>query len=108
MHRQVELISERYDAGSYHLRAWLRNDGYLVFEGQDLGARVEDHFGYPEYEYTITLDPRQVARLMGLLGEAGDVLDAVRKHLSGDVAWRLRTWLEESAIELEFTARTGP
>lgn len=107
--RQIVLYAERHERGSYYLRASLGNDRTLVFSGQDLGASVEDHFGYPEYEYIIRVAPEEVRKLMRVLGQSGDVLDAVEKHFANDdIAWRPRSWLDEQGIEWEFWARTGP
>lgn len=54
-------------------------DGGLAIEGHDLGAAVEEVFGYGEYEFERRLSPAETTRVRGLLGLApgDDLLDAL-------------------------------
>jgi hypothetical protein len=92
--------------GHCHLRAVLHPDGALSLEGQDLGRDLP-FAGIPgvtEYEYTFTLDPGQVPRLVELLGGGpdDDVLDVVVAGFPEGGLTRFSAFFEEHGIKPGF------
>jgi len=108
--RAVILREERYEHNAYHLRARLGEDGSLVIEGQDLGAVAEDFWGSPEYEWTITVAPAALPRLVTALGGSpgdDDPLDLLAARYRDDERCATRTFLEDAGVPFEFWNRVG-
>lgn len=107
--RTVVLREERYEHNAYHLRARLGDDGSLVIEGQDLGAAAEDFWGSREYEWTITVAPKALPRLVTAFGGAPgeDPLDLLAARYRDDERCATRTYLEEAGVPFEFWSRVG-
>lgn len=96
--RQVGLR----DAGGLHIWAELRDDGTLVFQGQDLRSP----FG-GEYEYAITVLPADVPTVVRALGGGADddVLDLLSRHADDVVGAGEKSWLRGLGIRTEFWSR---
>jgi hypothetical protein len=79
-----------------YLTAVLRQDGDLVFEGQDLQP------GLPEYEYVVTVRAAHVPELMRVVGAAtgGELLRRLEGR-SEEIAPGVRAWLRERGVEAE-------
>jgi hypothetical protein len=93
-------------SGNCHLRAVMHPSGELSLEGQDLGSDLPFGGipGVTEYEYTFTLDPGQVALLVGILGGGpdDDVLDLVVAGFPQGGLTRFSTFFEEHGIKPGF------
>ena len=108
--RTVTLRNERYEHNAYHLRARLGDDGSLVIEGQDLGATAEEFWGSREYEWTITVKPAALPRLVTALGGTpgeDDPLDLLAARFREDERHATRTFLEEAGVPFDFWSRVG-
>ena len=107
--RTVTLHHDKHGRDVRSVWARMTDDGSLVVEGQDLGPTVEEFWGQglTEYEWWITVDAADIPRLLELLGEEGDVLDAVAARFSGPEAHFFYRVLREHGIEYEFTSRLG-
>ena len=64
-----------------HLKASINTKGDLVIEGQDLGAEVEEFFGYSEYEWAWTISAKDCDRLLAALGGESDLLSALGERV---------------------------
>jgi hypothetical protein len=108
--RTVTLCDDRFENGSYHLRARLREDGALVIEGQDLGAAPERFWGSREYEWTITVPPEAVPRLVAALGGrpgGSDPLDLLAARYAEDPRAASRSFPDEAGVPCDFWSRVG-
>lgn len=108
--RLIILRDERNEDGSHHLRGRLRDDGSLAIEGHDLGVIPQRFWGRDEYEWTITLDPAAVARLLEVLRVAPgqyDPLTILEKSFHEDEHHATRSFLEQHGIPFKFWSRVG-
>ena len=62
------LREERSTDDYRYLSAELKENGDLVFEGQDLGSGVEGAFGCSEYEWSWTVKANDIAQLQQAIG----------------------------------------
>lgn len=103
-------LHESESGKNYHrLDARLSAEGDVVIEGQDLGEIVEAFWGYPEYEWDITIRaanvPLLVAALSGVAGD--DVLSLLAARCAVDERAASKTFLEERGVPIEFWSRAG-
>ncbi len=105
--RSITLRSTSDGQGSRHLWAKLSADGTLTIEGQDLGAGVEQFFGYSEYEWARTIRPQDVRKLAVALDAGGDVLAALAKRYKDDSSFILESFLDANGIHYESWSRIG-
>ena len=108
--RSVTLRQERYEHNAYNLWARLGDEGSLVIEGQDLGATAEDFWGSPEYEWSLTVAPEALPRLVAALGGTpgeDDPLDLLAARYRDEERYATRTFLEEVGVPFEFWSRVG-
>jgi hypothetical protein len=78
---KVLLFSLDSDIISVTITAYF-DDGKLVIEGYDIGKFVEEAWGDSDYEYSTTINPKEVKKLYPLFEvEEGDkrrLLDAIK------------------------------
>jgi hypothetical protein len=104
--RVVVLRAERRGPDSFHLWAYLDQDGRLHVEGQDLGPVTASVSADGEHEYFRTFAAEVVPRLVALLdGEPGEpILDLLARRWTGERSWELEHRLRESGIPAQFHA----
>jgi hypothetical protein len=107
--KAVVLRDSRDESGSRFLGASISADGTLTINGQDLGKGVEEFFGEGdfEYEWTWTIAPKDVTRLMSALESGDDVLAGLAKRFSDDAASGLQPFLKENEIPYYAWSRIG-
>lgn len=81
--------------------------GALTVSGHDLGKIVQDFFGSDEYEYAVSLDKENTAKLFTLLGcaEASDEqkLNVIRQTFNNSRAdSALKEYCREHGIKTSF------
>lgn len=63
----------------------------LIFDGYDIGKRVEECWGDSDYEYTYTIEPEEVKKLYILLGvtnfDKQSLLLEIKKRFEGNRAY---------------------
>lgn len=107
--RSVELRNIHDASGSRFLEARLEASGDLLFEGQDLGAGVEEYFGagLREYEWSWTVRAQDIHLLEAALGVPADLLEALGQRFSGDAAAGLVGFLRDHDVPYESWSRVG-
>jgi len=108
--REVTLRSEQMDDGSkLNLWAYLDTKGCLHIDAQDLGPITEPISGDGEYEYFLTIDNKDIPKLIQLLGgKAGDdVLRLLDRYWAGDKSYELEDLLRNCEIKVGFDAWSG-
>ena len=103
LHHRDDLL------GSQYLGASISDDGTLTIEGQEIGDSVERFFGtgYHEYEWTWTIESKDIAQLKSALDSVDDVLVALAKRFSNDAAVELQPFLDKHGIPYECWSRIG-
>ena len=103
--REVTLFHKKDDSGSEHIGAEILPNGELCIGTQYLGRSVSSAFGAEirEYETELIVPSSGVSFLMQLLGEDGDVLDALQRHFSDENARKLSSFLTVNQVPF----RTG-
>jgi hypothetical protein len=79
-----------------------------VIEGQDLGGGVEEVFGsgLREYEWAWTIRAANVRKLAEALNTE-DVLKGLQAQFGGNRSSELGSFLEKTAVPVEFWSRVG-
>ena len=70
----IKLVSQG-GATSIHINMRLKENGDLLFSGQDIGDAPEEIFGSSDYEYWLTVPAAEKDRLL---------LALLEKHYAGD------------------------
>ena len=107
--RSITLRHSHDVLGSQYLGASISADGTLTIEGQDIGDGVERIFGTGnrEYEWTWTIESKDIAELKSALESGDDVLVALAERFSNDAAAELQPFLDEHGIHYECWSRIG-
>lgn len=105
--RTLVLRDRRDESGVSWRGVTLLDDGGLEISGHDLGAAVEGHWGYDEYEFSRRLTHSEVARLRALLGvgSGDDLLATIRSRFPETSA--LEAFLHHNEIAGQFWSRVG-
>lgn len=102
------ILREERKAGDYRfLGAEIKDNGNLVFEGQDLGSGVEGAFGCSEYEWYWTIKEQDIPKLKDAIGGRGNVLKLLEKNFSNEKAANLYEFMQEHNIPFESWSRIG-
>ncbi len=105
--QKVVLRDERSKGDSRYFSAEIRPSGNLVFYGQDLGDEVEKFFSCREYEWSLTVEAKELPRLAAALGGIDDILTAIAEKFSNGKANGVDPFLKENDIPYEFWSRVG-
>ena len=94
MTEPVELVNKG-GSTSIHIDVRIKENGDLLFSGQDIGEAPEEVFGDSDYEYWLTVPAAEKDRLL---------LALIEKHYVGNstVISELREFMESKAISCEF------
>ena len=90
----VKLVSKGGDT-SIHIDVRIKENGDLLFSGQDIGDAPEEIFGDIDYEYWLTVPASEKDRLL---------LALIEKNYAGDamVVSALREFMESKDISCGF------
>jgi len=101
--RTIKLIESRSEGLSVFLDAGINEQGNLELEGQDLGARVEAHWGDSDYEYWVVVpkDYKDTV-LLWLLKERFDGAAAAPTRFQNDSEFM--EWLKAKGIPYQFSS----
>lgn len=105
--KEVVLRDERTTTDRRLLTARYKRKGDLVFQGQDIGESVKAFWGSIEYEWTWTVKAHDIPKLMTALNVRRELLREVKRRFSGPNAFRVETFLKESAVPYLVWSRTG-
>ena len=94
MTEPVNLIDQK-GSTSIHIDVRIKDNGDLLFSGQDIGEAPQEIFGDSDYEYWLTVPAAEKDRLL---------LALIEKHYGGNssVISQLRELLESKKIPCEF------
>jgi len=94
MNDPINLVSEG-GATSIHIDVRIKENGDLLFSGQDIGEAPEEIFGDSDYEYWLTVPAVEKDKLL---------LALIEKHYAGDalVISTLRKFMESRKIPCNF------
>ena len=94
MNDPVKLVNQG-GATSIRIDVRIKDNGDLLFSGQDIGDAPEEIFGDSDYEYWLTVPAAQKDRLL---------LALIEKHYAGksSVISQLRELLDSKKIPCEF------
>ena len=94
MNEPIELVNQG-GSTSIHIDVCLKENGDLLFSGQDIGEAPEKIFGDLDYEYWLTIPAAEKDRVL---------LALIEKHYAGDasVISTLREFMESKQISCEF------
>ena len=105
--KKVVLREERRVGGYRFLGAEIKDNGDLVFEGQDLGSGVEGTFGSSEYEWYWTVKAPDISKLRNAIGGKGNILKILEKRFGDEKAAGLYEFMQEHNIPFESWSRIG-
>lgn len=105
--KKVVLRDERTKNDSRRLAVRHQPNGDLIFEGQDIGAGVGALFGVNEYEWTWTIEARDIPKLMQTLNTRRKLMTAIRRRFSGPDAARIESFLRDSTVPFSVWNRVG-
>jgi len=75
------------------MELYFKDTGQLIFEGYDIGQRVQEIWGESDYEYYYTIEPPAVEQLYPLLSvdrlDKAALLLAVKERFGGNEAYSL-------------------
>ena len=96
MTETIELVNRR-GSTSIHIDVRIKENGDLLFSGQDFGKAPEEIFGDSDYEYWLTFPAAEKDRAL---------LALIEKHYAGNssVISELREFMESKKISCEFFA----
>ena len=73
------------------VEAFFDDAGNLIVEGYDIGKTVESYWGDSDYEYSVTVQPAEVARLCSLLnipeGDHAALLSYLQAHYNTNTCY---------------------
>ncbi len=108
-YRSVVLRKMKIDGtwNQYLLRASINEDNDLVIEGQDFSSLSEDIFGDEEYEYSITINCKDLPFLRQVLkiGDSEDLLDFLEANYSGEKSFEFERLLQNSRVPYNYFTR---
>lgn len=75
------------------MELYFKDTGQLIFEGYDIGQRVQEIWGESDYEYYYTIEPAEVEKLYPILSvgspDKSGLLLAIKKRFGGNEAYSL-------------------
>jgi hypothetical protein len=76
----------------------------LIFDGYDIGKAVENAWGDSDYEYTYTIEPKEVDKLYLLFGISNSnkqrLLTEIKNRFEGNKAYsKFGQYMEENNID---------
>ncbi len=91
----IELARQQ-GTTSRHVRLYMRDDGGIMFEGQDLGPSVEEVFGDSDYEYWVHVPPSALQKL---------AFELLREKYTGQLnaVEAFRDWCKAHGVEHKFS-----
>lgn len=105
--KKVILRQEKSKTDYRYLRAEIKENGDLAFEGQDLGSGVEGAFGASEYEWYWTVKAQDIPKLQKAIGSRSNILKSLEKSFSGQNAAKLYEFMQDNEIPFESYSRVG-
>jgi hypothetical protein len=105
--KKVTLREEREPGDYRFLGAEIKDNGDLVFKGQDLGSGVEGVFGCTEYEWCWTIKKSDIPKLQGAMGGKGNIIDLLEKNFCNEKAADLYEFMQKHNIPFESWSRIG-
>jgi hypothetical protein len=96
MSDRIKLVNQG-GATSIHIDVRIKENGDLLFSGQDIGKAPEEIFGDLDYEYWLTVPAGEKDRLL---------LALIEKHYAGNstVISELREVMEAKGIACQFSS----
>jgi len=105
--KKAVLRQERSNDDYRYLGVEIKENGDLVFEGQDLGSAVEGAFGASEYEWYWTVKKADIGKLREAIGGKGCIIRLLKKHFSNDNAVGLYAFMEDHNVPFHTWSRIG-
>ena len=98
--KKVILREERKSGDSRFLGAEIKDNGDLVFEGQDSGTGVEKAYGCTEYEWYWTVKASDIPKLQKAIGDEGKILTLLQQNFSNEKAAGLYKFMQDNNVYL--------
>lgn len=105
--KKVTLREERSESGYRFLGAEIKDNGDLVFKGQDIGSGVDDAFGYREYEWCWTVKAKDIDLFKKAVGSNVNILESLKKNFSNENAAKLSEFMRNNNVPFESFSRVG-
>lgn len=88
------------------MELYFNEKGQLIFDGCDIGKKVEEYWGDSDYEYCYTIEPLHVERLFSILdvidGDRHSLLLELKKRFGNNTAYTdFGDFMTENNIEFE-------
>jgi hypothetical protein len=99
----MKLYEYRDDEIHISMELYFNENDQLIFEGYDIGVKVEKYWGDSDYEYSYTIDPEEVQKLFKILkvntGDQGALLLEIKKRFNGNDAYsKFGKFMNENGI----------
>jgi hypothetical protein len=102
---RVLLFSMNADHIKVTVEAFFNDAGSLVVEGYDIGKTVEAYWGDSDYEYSVTVPPAEVEKLIAALNLPENkeaLLTYLQNHYhENDCYSKIRELLDAHAVQYE-------
>ena len=105
--KKVILRQEKSKTDYRYLGAEIKENGDLIFEGQDLGSGVEGAFWASEYEWYWTVKAVDIPKFQNAIGSSSNILKSLKKNFSGHNAAKLYEFMQDNEIPFESYSRVG-
>lgn len=105
--KKVVLRNEKTANDYRYLSAEIKENGNLVFEGQDLGSGVEGAFSSSEYEWYWTIKSDDIHLFKNAMGTNGNILTELKQTFSNENAAELYEFMNSNNIPFESWSRIG-
>lgn len=105
--KKITLREERSESDYRFLGASIKDNGDLVFEGQDIGSGVDGAFGYREYEWFWTVKAENIHLLQKAIGSSTSILKSLKNKFSNDNAAKLNEFMKNNNVPFESWSRMG-
>lgn len=66
--KRITLFKFENSGIKISMEIYFNNNDQLIFDGYDIGKSVEEAWGDSDYEYTYTIEPKEVDKLYPLFG----------------------------------------
>ena len=98
---EVELVDIKI-----YMTMYFNDEDQLIFDGQDIGKRVEDIWGDSDYEYSYTIEPVEVSKLFPLFHitnfDRNALLLKIKERFEGNDAYsKFGDFMTENNIKYE-------
>ncbi|GET28911.1 hypothetical protein SD074_11130 [Prolixibacter sp. SD074] len=102
--KRITLYKFKNSEIKISMEIYFNDKDQLIFDGYDIGKTVEEAWGDSDYEYTYTIEPKEVDKLYPLFGinnsDKQKLLVEIKNRFEGNEAYsKFGQFMEENNID---------